>query len=236
MFSHEKDGFNKKEVEKKINILLNELAELHRTLEEKDKLNIGLANALKKSKEIEARTQNLYELKIQKLLILYKNLAKSFNTLFTLYPQLEELDDLKKSFDKFSDAAISTLRIDDNKNINDTIGTENDTIRLLLNKMSSYPATVALAPKRTASIRRKDSRTPPKDAQIAKVLHTEDNAEGYASPADKFLESGETQNNAYAKMLSHQGDFAPNESGFDLKEAVNPKDDLSEIMKAFNLD
>ena len=26
----------------------------------------------------------------------------------------------------------------------------------------------------------------------------------------------------------------PNESGFDLKEAVNPKEDLSEIMKAFN--
>ena len=26
----------------------------------------------------------------------------------------------------------------------------------------------------------------------------------------------------------------PNESGFDLKAAVNPKDDLSEIMKAFD--
>ena len=26
----------------------------------------------------------------------------------------------------------------------------------------------------------------------------------------------------------------PNESGFDLKEAVNPKDDLEEIMKAFD--
>ena len=236
MFSHQKDGYNQKEVETKINDLLSELTNLHRAMEEKDKLNIGLANALKKSKEIEASSQNLYELKIQKMLILYKNLAKSFNTLFTLYPQIEELDDIKKSFDKFSEAAISTLRIEDNKTINDTVNTENDTIRLLLNKMSAYPATDTQMPKRTANIRRKDSRTPPKDAQISKVLHVDENADGYESPADKFLESGETENNAYAKMLSHEGDYSPNESGFDLKEAVNPKDDLSEIMKAFDLD
>ena len=30
------------------------------------------------------------------------------------------------------------------------------------------------------------------------------------------------------------GDLSPNESGFDLKEAVNPKEDLDEIMKAFD--
>ena len=236
MFSHQKDGYNQKEVETKINSLLGEMTNLRRAMEEKDRLNIGLANALRKTKEIEASSQNLYELKIQKMLILYRSLEKSFNTLFMVYPQIEELDDIKKSFDKFSEAAISTLRIEDNKTINDTVNTDNDTIRLLLNKMSAYPASAPPAPKRTASIRRKDSRTPPKDAQIAKVLHMDENADGYDCPADKFLESGETENNAYAKILSHEGDYAPNESGFDLKEAVNPKDDLSEIMKAFDLD
>ena len=236
MFSHQKDGYNQKEVETKINSLLGEMTNLRRAMEEKDRLNIGLANALRKTKEIEASSQNLYELKIQKMLILYRSLEKSFNTLFMLYPQIEELDDIKKSFDKFSEAAISTLRIEDNKTINDTVNTDNDTIRLLLNKMSAYPVSEPPAPKRTASIRRKDSRTPPKDAQIAKVLHMDENADGYDCPADKFLESGETENNAYAKILSHEGDYAPNESGFDLKEAVNPKDDLSEIMKAFDLD
>ena len=236
MFSHQKDGYNQKEVETKINSMLGEMTNLRRAMEEKDRLNIGLANALRKTKEIEASSQNLYELKIQKMLILYRSLEKSFNTLFMLYPQIEELDDIKKSFDKFSEAAISTLRIEDNKTINDTVNTDNDTIRLLLNKMSAYPASDPPAPKRTASIRRKDSRTPPKDAQIAKVLHMDENADGYDCPADKFLESGETENNAYAKILSHEGDYAPNESGFDLKEAVNPKDDLSEIMKAFDLD
>ena len=30
------------------------------------------------------------------------------------------------------------------------------------------------------------------------------------------------------------GDYSPNESGFDLKEAINPKEDLDEIMKAFD--
>jgi len=36
-------------------------------------------------------------------------------------------------------------------------------------------------------------------------------------------------NNAINKL-----DLTPNESGFDLKEAINPKDDLEEIMKAFD--
>ena len=30
------------------------------------------------------------------------------------------------------------------------------------------------------------------------------------------------------------GDYSPNETGFDLKEAINPKEDLDEIMKAFD--
>ena len=64
--------------------------------------------------------------------------------------------------------------------------------------------------------------------------------DGFESPAEKFLETGTTENNAYAKILNHKNPNdlypEPNESGFDLKEAVNPKTDLEEIMKAFNID
>ena len=69
MFLHEKDGYNKKQVNTKIESMHKELTNLKRSLEEKDKLNLGLATALEKSKEIEASTFNLYELKIKKILI-----------------------------------------------------------------------------------------------------------------------------------------------------------------------
>lgn len=241
MFLHEKDGYNKKQVNTKIESMHKELTNLKRSLEEKDKLNLGLATALEKSKEIEASTFNLYELKIKKILILYRNLAKSFNTLFTLYPQIEELDDIKKSFDTFAQTVENTfLRNDDQKTINSAVNTENDTIRLLLDKVSTYqpPVDVPVKPK-PVNIKRKDSR-PPEKLQISSKLNIDTSIDGFESPAEKFLQTGATENNAYAKILNHKNPNdlypEPNESGFDLKEAVNPKSDLDEIMKAFNFD
>ena len=61
--------------------------------------------------------------------------------------------------------------------------------------------------------------------------------------ADEFLNSDDEINNAYAKTFEKKRktpkelDFAypePNESGFDLKEALNPHDNLETIMSAFD--
>ena len=54
--------------------------------------------------------------------------------------------------------------------------------------------------------------------------------------ADKFLEDDSIENNAYANIITSKVGAIPevNETGFDLKEAINPKDDLDEIMKAFD--
>lgn len=246
MFSSEANGYKKKEVDEKLNSLLIELTSVKNSLKEKDKLNIGLANALEKSKIIETSSKNLYELKTQKILILYKSLEKSFKNLFRLYPQIAELDDIKKSFDEFSKTVEnSLLKTEMPKNtINSTVNTENDTIRLLLNKMSTYSGK-STPEKKSASIKRKD--TPARDIYFEKpslikpiaTMQLEKN-EKYDSLADKFLEIAETENNAYTKVINNKRKDdtfpEPNESGFDLKEAINPKDDLSEIMKSFNFD
>ena len=53
--------------------------------------------------------------------------------------------------------------------------------------------------------------------------------------ADKFLEQS-SENSAYANIITSKVKAIPevNETGFDLKEAINPKQDLDEIMKAFD--
>ena len=67
----------------------------------------------------------------------------------------------------------------------------------------------------------------------------------YDNLVDKYLsvnniESESFANNAYAKQLTKKrkrnaaGYPEPNETGFDLKEALNPTEELSEIMNAFN--
>ena len=130
------------------------------------------------------------------------------------------------------------LRNDDQKTINSAVNTENDTIRLLLDKVSTYqpPVDVPVKPK-PVNIKRKDSR-PPEKLQISSKLNIDTSIDGFESPAEKFLQTGETENNAYAKLLNHKNPNdlypEPNESGFDLKEAVNPKSDLEEIMKSFD--
>lgn len=253
MFSSETNGYNKKQVDKKINELLSEMSSLNKVLQEKNKLNLGLANALKKEKEIEASAKNLYDLKIKKILILYKNLEKSFNNLFTLYPQIEELDDIKKSFDQFHYVVETSFTTKNSAhNINSTVNTENDTIRLLLSKMSTYSKMppISQTNNQSVSIKRKDSvalkkktstqkfDSKPKTTQTILKKYNFVNDDKFDSPADRFLESGETENNAYTKILNskHPDDLypTPNESGFDLKEAVNPKDDLDAIMSSFD--
>ena len=243
MFLTEKEGFNKSQVEEKINSLTSEIEYLKYALEEKDKLNLGLATALEKTRHIEASTKSLQELKMQKVLILYKTFSQSLNTVFLLYPQIEEFDELKKSFQKFSKALENCFNEEDSKSLGQASLSENDTIKLLLSKMSSNSIQPPSKPKpKTFTIKRKDSPKPKHDSlQISRAIENlMQDSTGFDSPAEKFLQTGKTENNAYTKILNHKrpNDLypEPNESGFDLKEAVNPKDDLSEIMKAFDLD
>ena len=60
--------------------------------------------------------------------------------------------------------------------------------------------------------------------------------EKYESLVDKFLSEDAKPDSAYASIITSKAGILPraNETGFDLKEAVNPKDDLEEIMKSFD--
>jgi len=53
---------------------------------------------------------------------------------------------------------------------------------------------------------------------------------------DKFLNSNDVKlkDDAFTKNIMPKNYIIPNESGFDLEEALNPKEDLEEIMKAFD--
>jgi len=244
MFLTEKEGYSKAEVDKKISTLLLEMKNLKHSNEEKDKLNLGLATALDKAKQIESSAANLYKLKTQKIIVLYHNLEKSFSSLFKLFPQLAELNDIKKMFDEFAKTVETSLKSDMPKDINSPVKTENDTIRLLLNKMSNYSKTKPDDTIKQVSLKRKDTKSDvyyEKPSLIKPISNLElKKDENFESIADKFLESKGKIDNVYAEKFTQKrkDDLypTPNESGFDLKDAINPKEDLSEIMKSFNFD
>lgn len=251
MFTNETNGYNKAQVEGKIAELEDVVDKLSRACQEKDMVNIKLATAVEKAKQIESSSNNLMSLKFKKFMVIYKTFEQSFASLFYNYPQLANISAIKNILTQFKNDVNSIMENDFKSNsINAFVRTENDTIRLLLNKMSSYAKPSADNYVKSDKIKRNDSEKLIHKKEPAKPKSTEKNIlikpisnltlktdENYETIADKFLEDvDEKPSGAYEKIIAKiSAKFpVPNESGFDLKEAINPKDDLSTIMKSFN--
>lgn len=210
-------------------------------------ISIALTAAVEKAKQIEKSSNNVYKLKIQQIGLLYSKWEKLLNEIITKYPQIEEVENVRELISEFKDNIKTTLK-DDYKlySITAPVKTDNDTIRLLLGKLNSYSKET---PKKTVKVERKQL---PKDMLNAQseLNRIEDKAplikpiyqktlkanEDYENLADKFLSDDTVENNAYSNIITSKVKAIPevNETGFDLKEAINPKDDLDEIMKAFD--
>jgi len=295
MFTIETNGYDKIEVQKKISELEIKLNNFTKLCSEKDAINLKLATAVNKANEIKFSSENLSNLKFQKFVILFKNFEKIFSELFKKYPQLSDFSAIREVFNNFiKDVryALADESYDTENSINSCVKTENDTIRLLLNKMQQYAklnrdetkeiketvkrdsikrkttvSTIEEKKSESNSIEKskkiennfnerfkkgnkpesenhKKSATiyineSERSSQIKPIsqLKIESN-EDYETIADKFLETPTQEpSNVYAKLISSKKNEAypsPNESGFDLKKAVNPTEDLSTIMKSFN--
>lgn len=257
MFKTEKNGYSKSEVDSYIKKLVTDHdkeimeykmknLELEKKLLEEKPKGAGefaetLASAMEKAKQIEMSWRNIYKLKIQQLDLLYNRFQTLFTEALEKYPQLENIGNIKNVIDEFKNAVKLALQEDFNTEITAPVQTDNDTIRRLLSKMTNYGKeqedlrVVKVKRRRNIKDGKKDvyfeeksNIKPIADVEISKN-------ENYDSPVEKFLneDNGEA---SYTKFLSKNLDnsLAPNESGFDLKEAVNPTEDLEEIMKAFN--
>lgn len=69
--------------------------------------------------------------------------------------------------------------------------------------------------------------------EFNKFLSEDSNLNGANFENIMFQNKNKKNSSAYV-LGADLGDYSPNESGFDLKEAINPKEDLDEIMKAFD--
>lgn len=81
------------------------------------------------------------------------------------------------------------------------------------------------------------SKTPSKNQ---KPVKSQSLAEKYLNSDDDLVQNAYSKNFTKKKLEKGKSPFSymeypePNESGFDLKDALNPKEDLDEIMKAFD--
>lgn len=236
MFSSEVYGYNKKEVEEYIASLKSEH---ERTLME-ERLKVleaekRILDIKKKTQEIESREQNILSvlesyrkaqaegsrnievLRGEQLRMVYLHLQSFLKDLNTKVPGVLLNSNYRKLI---TDIEMILGDSDSKKEELVGAGTQSDSMRILLSKMQGKKTQEA--PKEV-----RIERNTYKPSQIKPVTQMQLNEnDDYDNLVDKFLNSAPPE--AQPKSMKIQS------SGFDLKEAVNPKQDLSEIMKAFD--
>jgi hypothetical protein len=216
-----------------------------------ENIALALTAAIDKAKQIEASSKNVYKLKIQQISILYDRWEMLLQEILQKYPKLEDSHNIKKMLDDFKFTIENVISQNFEQTPESSRGTNsNDTMRVLLSKMSKT--------KKVEDDKRKvikiERSSLPQDLKLGKseLNSLEEKAvmikpitsmkleknETYETLADKFLTEDIENNPQYTSFMSKKldrDDFPyPNESGFNLKEAVNPKEDLDEIMKSFD--
>lgn len=236
MFSTEYNGYNKREVDSYISKLKAEqeaalMEEKLKVLESEKKLldyrsksyelenrerSIMSALDMFKKYEVEGK-RNLTELRTTQLKMVYGQIEIMFQELSIKYPGINDNLSLRKISSDIENI-LQQIEYSERAELTNPIKTENDSMRMLLNKMQGY---------------RKD-RENPREVKIDRTCEksfikpvtdmTLDEEDEYSNLVDKFLGTKPAEE----KPRSIQS------SGFDLKEAINPTDDLAEIMKAFD--
>lgn len=232
---------------------LNVYKSKEKEMQEKcDNISIALTAAVEKAKQIENSSKNVYNLKIEELEILYSRWESVLNELIQKYPNLDEIDNVKQLMANFKANLKSNLKEDFKfSNSTNSVLQESDPMRALLGKMNSYldkqvsnkkAVKTKTRPRKQLSqdMRQKQSKLnglEEKSTMIKPIFEARiEKGEKYESLLDKFLTQDSSPDSAYANKLTSKITTLPeaNESGFDLKEAVNPKDSLETIMKSFD--
>lgn len=219
--------------------LKNELAVMEGRLDtyrDKDKqISQALVYAVEKAEQIEGNASKLYDLEIKRLRLLYAQWQELLDKIHaeSLSPALNS--EIDAFGDTIHEVLMQNAKIGGNIIRKDLHKNSNNYIRNLLNKMdysiNNKPKT---AESKTLSdlsteTEKESNRIIDLSGKLDKVK-----AKGKGSMADNYLNSDEELSSVYSRTMTRKNPPKKKESGFDLEEALNPKEDLDEIMKSFD--
>ena len=238
MFSTDFNGYNKHEVddfvsnlksnyekalmEEKLKVLEAErkLLEMNKKAQEVEAREKNIVAMLESFKKYQAEgNRNIEVLRGEQLRMVYIQLVDFLERLNEREPGLLLNSGYKKLLADIHEILDSA---DARKEEIISAGTENDPMRILLSKMQGKRVQESPREVRIERNTDKDRGTLIKPV-TQMTLEENDN---YDNLVDKFLDTKPPEEQPRAMKIQS--------NGFDLKEAINPKDDLSEIMKAFD--
>ncbi len=257
-FTIDKKGYDIEQVESYINVLslkyeeklseqkdrvfslrneVNLLNERLKTYQEKDKqISKALIYAVEKADQIEGSARKLYDLEIKRINILYERWNDILEMIETRFGKQDK--DLIKKIEEFK-AGIASVLLQNSKIANTNVKQElksnsNNYIKNLLNKMDYVINDKPVEEKHVKTKLQKTEQ--PVENSINSRLKALNEKLGtkHTNLVDAYLETPELDDeNAFSKNIGKKKQ-QPSHSGFDLQEALNPKEDLEEIMKAFD--
>lgn len=254
-FSLDRSGYNKTQVDEYIKNLkssyesrlaqqrerITELDEENEELVEKLKkytskessISSALMVAVEKAKQIEENSKRLYELELQRIRLLFNKYKEILDDFIEQSPNSEQTNNLKNIIAEFKASLSDSLNV----NIKDKTSAY-DPMRLLLNKVNTY-----IAKRNERELLDRYAKQDKFDGSEMFVSHDSETKikpivnmnlekdDKFDNLVDKFLETeDDVEKSALAKRIINES------SGFNLKEAVNPTEDLEDIMKFFDLD
>lgn len=234
MFSPDINGYNRREVDEYISKLKSNYEKM--LMEEKLKVletERKLMENNKRAQEVEAREKNIVSmlesfkkfqaegnrnieaLRVAQLKMIYVQLVDFLEKLNAKDPGILLNSNYRRIVSEIEEILNSTRSYNEERG-----GTDNDPMRALLNKMKDKKGQETPREVRIERVGEKSNFIKP-----VTQMTLEEN-DSYDNLVDKFLDTKPPEEQPRAMKIQS--------SGFDLKEAINPKDDLSEIMKAFD--
>jgi len=232
--------------------LKNEMGMLQERLDayqKKDKqISKALIYAVEKAEQIENSASNLYNLEIKRIRLLYDKwynllmeLERNFPNVLTNGMLAYNLNEFKGNIEKIIEQNIKLEGGVKDKLKQNSSGY----IKNLLNRMDyviNENSTPDQSVKHMATTIKNQNAMERDMDRIQSIKLRLKNINGKLTVekdeniVDKFLNSNDVKlkDDAFTKNIMPKNYIIPNESGFDLEEALNPKEDLEEIMKAFD--
>ncbi len=258
-FSKQKNGYNEEEVDNYIVSINLEhqrelmerdqkisklLAEIEAVKNKEKSINLALTAAVDKAKEIEESSQKIYKLKLEQLGMLYTKWEILLNEMIRNNSNVSDITNIKEDMENLKSSIKVALKDDFNIELM-TKTPATDPIKSLLNRLAGMKAETNLSEAKVKVIKRNKPR--PTLSQKTDLEKLEERAsqikpikkkkieenENYENLVDKFLSSEDEVPEKYSKLLNVP-DYSKGDGKFDLNEAINPKEDLQEIMKSFD--
>lgn len=216
---------------------LNMMKERLEVYQNKDKqISQALVFAVEKAGQIENSARKLYDLEIKRINILYEHWNVLIEEIERKYGQALDDENINNMIEEFKRGLDSVIKhnVDISQtNIKQELKQNSDNyIKNLLNKMDYVINDKQKKKVEKKVVETEEVQDKPNIGSRLKLLSSRLDGKS----AEKYLnDETEVESSAYAKNFMKKSKYPkPNDTGFDLEDALNPKEDLDEIMKAFD--